>query len=134
MELQLVTTEVAILAKELGFNWLCQNVLNICKEGNSIGSLSKIRNSEISRDHQYTLPEQELLAKWLRDIYGIIIIIQNTNVPEKGKFIGEVGKLPKGVLLMWTTESSRYNSYEEAMEASLKWTLDYLKNTKSNLV
>lgn len=128
MELQLVSTEVAILAKELGLDWKCSTVINYNPPRNSIGTYSYVSNSEITEKYQYTLPEQELLAKWLRDVHKLFVSITNTNVPIKDRWVAEVGKLPKGMLLLWTTDSISYNTYEEAMEVGLLYALNYIKD------
>lgn len=71
----------------------------------------------------YTLaPEQELLAKWLRDVYNLIVYI-TPSWDEKDKST-----------IRWrnnnTKESAKiiYNSYEEAMEEGLFNALRILEN------
>ena len=77
MELQLVSKEVAILAKELGFDWSTRVILDLATQrklysGNTLGGITQTNNSEL-RNGEVSLPEQELLRKWLRDVHKIDI-------------------------------------------------------------
>lgn len=79
MELQLVSKEVALLAKELGFNEICHNIF--IKDLNEVSAIRKISIVGMRNDEQQlsslicTLPEQELLAKWLREVHNLSVDI-----------------------------------------------------------
>ena len=134
MELQLVSKEVAILAKELG-----------CKEGPQLlcfewnhkkhrveGVHWQFKNmKEIMALSELRVPTQELLAKWLRDIRRIQVQVTNCNVPKKGKWIYEIAKLPVGMIVLWSQELAvQFDSYEEAMEIGLNQALGIILNSK----
>lgn len=76
MELQLVSKETAVLAKELGFDWGTNNIID---ENDCLSSHVKIfrKRYKNSKEDTYNLamPEQELLAKWLRDEHNLSIDI-----------------------------------------------------------
>ena len=68
MKEQLVTFEVAKLAKEKGFNELsdsCYNIIGVIS--NNINN----KNQDWTDNKVYTAPTQSLLQKWLREIHKI---------------------------------------------------------------
>lgn len=106
MELQLVNKEVAILAKELGFNWSC--------------STSEIIDRNNSIKARIGIPYQELLAKWLRDVHNMWVYCKPNKV---------------GTLILWSNnlsirgEEPYFDTYELAMEEGLRLGLEHLKKT-----
>ena len=137
MEDQLVTTETAILAKELGFS------INTIYGIDSYNKLrAKIANgidgSFISwdrHDHDLRIPSQSLLQRWIRKVHNLNISIDNfltednevdwdyevsilgTRLDENDNYIP---------LFPFAVERS-FTSYEQALEAALVVVLNYIK-------
>lgn len=127
MKLKLIDVETAILAKQVGFDIEDKDSMikgTLQMYGTQIVPQLEIYNEtkwKFYRD--YTLaPEQELLAKWLRDVHNLIVYI-TPSWDEKDKST-----------IRWrnnnTKESAKiiYNSYEEAMEEGLFNALQILEN------
>ena len=134
---QLVKYNTAILAKEKGFNDLCNTVyinenktaihfpmnselgFSSIKEFNDRG----LRNSTLKElDTKFkcevTAPTQFELQTWLRKTFNIYISV---NIGEKSDFIVNVKFLTKEF-------SERiFDTYEEALEAGLYQALNFLK-------
>lgn len=134
MELQLVSRDTAILAKELGFDW---KVLNFYKPvGDEPASLNlnmpyNLNDGEEDGGTSVSAPEQELLAKWLRDVHNLSIIIHihregwSFNL-HKTRNSREKEFLYSSILS--SIASGKYiDTYEEAMEVALLYSLNYLK-------
>ena len=72
MKEQLISFETAKLAKEKGFDEMCDNHYCYSPSGDSSIFMDDLRNSEHS-NNELTAPTQSLLQKWLRDIHNIHI-------------------------------------------------------------
>ena len=115
-----VSFETAKMLKEAGFNEVCTTFYS-SSEGAPV--LLHSRNSELSKKH-YSRPTQQLAAKWLREVYGIVVDV--TFYPPKQEknwkfFIGEIENM------VWEgdydSSNERYATYEEAMEDALRQAL-----------
>jgi len=132
MELQLVSKQTAILAKELGFEhgptiehfgWnhkkhLVEGVNWKFKDLDEIMSLSEV-----------SAPTQELLAKWLRDTHQISVEVLFNGSESFYYWIKEIKPFGKE----WdstTEEIYGWKNYESALEAGLLKTLNILKDKK----
>ena len=133
MELQLVNKETAVLAKELGFDWNCKNAYN--SEGKRESSRDftgeetftkeDIQNAFDNEYIVYLAPEQELLAKWLRDVHKTHIEVLFNGSESFYYWIKEL--IPFGKEIDSTMEEEcNWKTYEEAMEAGLKVALEDL--------
>lgn len=126
MELQLVSKSIATLAKELGFNEICHNIF--IKDLNNISSIRKIsivgmRNEEVQLESLIcTIPEQELLAKWLREEKSIRV-----EVLYRGDFSDYVWKIINLEDESCDIGYIGYNTHEETMQEALKIALERLK-------
>lgn len=70
MKDQIVNFETAVLAKVKGFDELCA----YSYEGSVLSKTNKLwRNSEDPTE--YAVPTQSLLQRWLREEYGIIVLV-----------------------------------------------------------
>lgn len=134
MELQLVSKEVAILAKELGFDFglslahFSWNHKDVCvddldwkfKDIDEICNLSEVR-----------VPTQELLAKWLRDVHKLYIEItrdmSNWVVDVCNLTDVEVTFVGDDILILI---NKTFKTYEDALEGGL---LAVLNGIKKNL-
>lgn len=132
MELKIVTKETAILAKELEFMELVGYYYKISTISNPI-TLEKIEPkqniNELLLDTIIAAPEQELLAKWLRDEKQMDIEVSsvlNIDNDFKKAYIGIIAKELKG------DENDEpgiyFDVYEDALEHILIKALEYLKN------
>ena len=123
MELQLVSKETAILAKELGFNWNVQNYYLNNEEQKSYWSPTPIRINFNTRDEAVSCPEQELLAKWLRDVHSLdsIPII---------RYDIEDNKAVKYYMTGFSEDTKHYEKYEDCLEQILLLGLNHLKQLK----
>jgi hypothetical protein len=67
-------------------------------------------------------PTHQMAMKWLRDIYSISI---EPYCYEYGWYCG-FSQLPKGITIYTSQESKEYGTYEESVEAALKYSLENL--------
>ena len=113
--------EVAKLLKEKGFNeptWTCY----ICYVKNEISHYDyTFSNSEL-RDEDISAPTHQMAMAWLRETYEIDIIIEISDPSVKGR---------KYYCVIWDKNNNSYildlfGSYEEAIEAALKYILENL--------
>ena len=128
-----VSFETAQLLKEKEFDEICSYIWGITHINKScvlqkwIITNGQIKNSDLT-DGAYTAPTQSLALKWLREVHNQIIIIK----------YGNVGFVEESILQWWwellNTKGELHacnivdgnKSYEEAVEAALKYTLENL--------
>ena len=125
-----VSYEVAKLLKEKGFNEYClKNYWSSDKELHDWKwELSYNRNSDENRNTKdCAAPTHQMAMKWLREEKNIFIVIE----PHAYDYINE--KNSSYVYSLWqgdnyyeNPELKSYSSYEEAVEAALKYTLENL--------
>lgn len=127
MELQLVSKETAILAKELGFDWNVSSYYLNNEEKKYYWSPTPIRINFNTRNECISAPEQELLAKWLRDVHGFKIAVEWAGDKWKGYITMNIG----GNGFMKPTKTTEI--YEEAMEELLSISLLYLKEQQEEM-
>lgn len=93
---------------------------------NSLGDLSNKSYTS------YAAPTQSLLQKWLRDVKKLHIQVEHCNKPLMDKWIFELSRIPTGMIYMWDKDkSTQYDTYEDALEAGLQYTLIHLINDKT---
>lgn len=113
MEEQYISFETAKMAKEKGFDEICNS--DYCKGLiNYPDADNSYRNSEINKDGRISRPTQSLLARWLREKYGQNIYTVMSN---NGKYIVWAQDI-HSLFKFKTTDS--YDIYEEALEAGLQ--------------
>lgn len=113
-----VSFEVAKLLKEKGFNEPC---IAVYEEGVlRINTLCYYHNSELSS--YICAPTHQMATKWLRELHNIGIEPWCCD----GKWECGFCILPKGTDLYTSFEGTRYNTYEEAVEAAIKYCLENL--------
>lgn len=121
MELQIVNREIASQLKELGFDWVPQEVYSITREDNTLFNYGEV----LDGDNELYAPYQSLVCKWLRKIHNIHVII-DVWIGAKYTFsynLRECG----GKRDIRTPDSGNYATYELAEEAGIIKAIKLLK-------
>lgn len=144
MEEQLVSFQVAKLAKEKGFKELCfaafhKNNRNDGYFESGIISQSeyfkfpKMNNGDkiavLQKDYIHTIlrPTQSLLQKWLREVHGIHICV-DIDINDTWYFHIYDLNSKRNSEFDLKLENNKYKSYEEAMEIALFEALKLIKH------
>jgi hypothetical protein len=138
MNEQLVSFEVAKLAKEVGFNWKCNfydeyitvyEVQNVKYNRKKFGIYEDWNHKKYGKAFT-SLPTQSLLQKWLRDIHGIAVHI-STDITLS--WIYTIQSLhPQATYTGLTIHSEQvFSTYEESLEKGLYRALKLI-NRKPN--
>src|SRR5690554_273098 len=117
MKEELVTFQVAKLAKEKGFNIGCKEgwVKHFISGNNYI-------IDDLGNKHEIERPTQALLQKWLREVHEIHITIFSKS---QESWMYRITK--KGQSLEEGLYGEDFNSYEEALEVGLFEALTLIK-------
>lgn len=145
MQEQIVSYDVAILAKEKGFDEVCRKVFNTEREISSFSGYALMqgfnKNSTVhlydtnSEEFEYpslhcTAPTQALLQKWLREVHCIHFHIYYDNTRKWGIDVYSIAsELEEGYCAGLLTQPLQFEgitTYEEALEIGEKWALDYI--------
>jgi len=132
---QLISFDVAVLAKKKGFNWktpswynqygyLLNKSVEPDNDGNTV-SISDIVNLDLSSVIFYESPTQSLLQRWLRETHSIEVPVIFF---DRGYLYAVTKKPAKGN--HYRVEYS--NTYEEALEKGLFEALNLLPNIKAS--
>jgi hypothetical protein len=117
-----ISFETAKLAKEKGFNVPCRRYY---RGSDIIISECNFPINSNSSDDEYSQPTQELLARWLREIYGInvqiIFIYWITN--KISQYTYKIFKDSEEI----TDSMPIFKTYKKAMEAGLQEALRLIK-------
>lgn len=119
---EFVTYSIAKLLREKGFNEPCDYQYEVCdpERGAAMYNIT-----DRSRYPQYYIdaPTQAMTMRWLREIHGIIIVILTDFTDDTLTFFYRTDTLngygPKHMDIF-------YNTYEEACEAAIRYTLENL--------
>ena len=139
-ELQLVTRQVAKLAKQKGFNWVTDYFYDPHEQSdgyiNIIGlsNYDEVKKVLIPRDNFIAIPFQDLLNKWLRNVHGIDIVISTHSLDTNkrgysiyyGRFMD--GEYWPMLAFDRIDDDQRYDEYEEALEIALEKSLNLLED------
>lgn len=139
-----ITRPVAILAKEKGFDEVCQ-YLHCLEWSEDIGTITNMkyhRNSKINikkadKNMYVTAPTQAELQTWLRDTHNIFVDVQ-TDCTTRPKFCFTINQFignPSDLASQewgWNhipndDDWGLYSKYESALEAGLKKGLNLIK-------
>lgn len=120
MQDQLVSFQVAKLAKEKGFDGFCFDAYNAHKMKYSNGWLEYIDDNEIEipftseslKPEDILAPTQSLLQKWLREVHNIVIDISPYILSDSYYY-----SVHHDVTV--DVGEHVYDTYEEALEAGL---------------
>lgn len=86
MREQRINEKTAKLAKEVGFNmelseFYCENYKGLCEEDEEFLVVETLErcvydcNNEFGEGERFSAPNQSLLQKWLREVYGIHVLL-----------------------------------------------------------
>lgn len=127
-----VSFETAKLLKEKEFDEICSYIWGITHIDKSyvlqkwIITNGQIKNSDLT-DGAYTAPTQSLALKWLREVHRIeiYIVLSELNADNRRKYMFDIysSDINRG---FDSVQKEEFNSYEEAVEAALKYTLENL--------
>ena len=118
-----VSFEVAQLLKEKGFDELC--IFKYNSEGVRMKAgvaIDEWQNSELD-DDECSCVSLQMTMKWLREIYDIFIVIRRGLTGTGWVYSHEIYKDSQ---CWYARYGASYDTYEEAVEAALKYTLENL--------
>lgn len=123
---QLVSFETAKLAKEKGFEIVCDNGYHP-DEGNLFSGSTWMSILRIKSERHTQAPTQTLLQKWLRDNHNIHVEPKVDKIMDTSKFgywmtVITDGKANKGDLPHY-----KFDSYENALEEGLQKALKLIE-------
>jgi hypothetical protein len=114
--------EIAKLLKEKGFNTPCMGRYSIRSKNFHLDCTKTCTNGGL---FECAAPSQAMTMAWLREVHNIIIVIE----PHMYDYINE--KTSSYVTSLWQGDnyyenitSKDYPTYEEAVEATLKYVLE----------
>ena len=125
--------EVAKLLKEKGFDGECRTVYksNGCIHDNVRYEGKWLINSLLFSS-EYSAPTLQMAMKWLREVHNIFIDIylpshsEHEDTIYHGTYSFDIFNLNTKVYVYCTWNEKEFNSYEEAVEAALKYVLENL--------
>lgn len=137
-----VDIETAKLAKEKGFDVLCDTITYFNEDGSSI--TETINYTEINIEYAnlvrlldkypertYSIPTQSLLNKWLRDVYKIHVnpfMVDFDYNKWSAEIINSEGKTEiYSFELLELNNNKLFETYEEALEVGLQEALKLIK-------
>ena len=128
MKEQIVGFEVAKLAKDKGFDWLCKYAYDINKKLFHDSHCNTNWNDKVFLISECSAPTQALLQKWLREKHKINCKVASNSLIchfPMNEILEEYGTElcgPKRFIL--------FDTYEKALEAGLLAALQLIKNEK----
>ena len=118
--------EVSKLLKEKGFDEECTHYYS-CEDDELIEYTNGVYSRNSKDCHRCTSPTHQMAMAWLREVHNIIIVIE----PHMHDYINE--KTSSYVTSLWQGDNyyenitlKDYSTYEEAVEATLKYVLEKL--------
>ena len=129
---EIVTYEVAKLAKEKGFNEYeaCNHIYEDDEQWHTLTTYTNAKGIDWSKDKFTVAPTQSLLQRWLREEKGYYTWPFFNNDELKWTYVVEERRGDKWFSLIINTPN--YDSYEEAMENALKFVLEKLVIIENN--
>jgi hypothetical protein len=119
MKEQLVSFQVAKLAKEKEFDVLCEHSFSEHDSGIQDNNQNGFRNWNKEYKNSYSRPTQTLLQKWLREVHNLYVEA-NPNASGYGWFIDKTnGTHIKGSEYEGPNDGGRWDIYEDALEIGL---------------
>lgn len=111
MKDELITFKTAVLAKEKGFNEVCQKSYI----GTPAVQTSDINHKNTDYIHRCSAPTQSLLQRWLREVHNIFVSCSYDHIKCDGTYF-----IWYGVMAKSCDSEHGFKSYEEALEAGLQ--------------
>ena len=125
-----VSYEVAKLLKDRGFDGVCRYYY---PDGHTnLVSYVDCRQFDIFNNESCIAPTLQMACKWLREVHNIFIEIylpshsEHEDTIYHGTYSFDIFNLNKKVYVYCTWNEKEFNSYEEAIEAAIKYTLENL--------
>ena len=131
-----VSFDTARMLKEAGFDVPCRDFFTIEGDGNVV-----ITEARSCREHNsfegcfISCPTQALAARWLREVYGLHVMISpyyDCSVDAEGEIVDK--QMHWGYMILYAETGNlaedndeRFNNYEQALEAGLQETLKLIK-------
>jgi len=122
MKERLIKSETAKLAKEKGFDIMCNDFIDSYNEENElmgyIGDSFEEKYNMAEEFIQYYLPTQSLLQKWLREVNKINIRVGSTSLTCHFPYVEKL--YDDGTQMAGIPFRGNYKTYEEALEIGLQ--------------
>ena len=133
IEEQFVSFETARMLKEAGFDVPCRGIYRAYRIGTSVfheydrksAKDDLCRNAVDGFQYEYLAPTQALAARWLREVHSIMVIPFFDDDMEQWYYV--IDGVTKESGIECVQSASDYDSYEEAIEAGLKHSLELVK-------
>ena len=125
-EEQFVSFETAKMLKEAGFDVPCTLQYT---EGKFIWDVDYPYNFN-QDEFGYSRPTQALAARWLREVYGIMIVSFFDDYMSKWYYV--IDGVKKQSVIKCVQSASDYDNYEEAIEEGLQEALRLIIKYKDN--
>lgn len=117
IEEQYVSLETAKLLKEAGFDVPCTSQYT-----ENEFAWENLRKTDFNKNgYVFSRPTQALAARWLREVYGIMIVSFFDDYMSKWYYV--IDGVKKQSVIKCVQSASDYDNYEEAIEAGLKHSL-----------
>ena len=120
-----VSFETANLLKEKGFNEKTHRCYNLCTKEHELSDIDDIalNNWELA-DDGVSAPTLQMTMKWLREVHSKNIILDMVPLDEDSYVLWTFNVYcNKNYKIMWGTKQPKYNTYEDAAEAAIKYYL-----------
>ena len=121
-----VSFETAKLLKEKEFDWNCITYY-VDYEPNDVKYSMLFENNTTWEERCYSAPTLQMVMAWLREVHNIFIVIE----PYTYNYVDE--KISSYVASLWQDDnccenitSKNYPTYEETVEAAVKYVLENL--------
>jgi len=119
--------ETSKLLKEKGFNGQCFALYNT--DGTLIQSGIRLNNIQVGRvEGSYSAPTHQMAMKYLREVHKVVISINAHTANHSDGCIDtfEIDILKNASRMIVPDEIAIHNTYEESVEAALKYILENL--------
>ena len=138
-----VSFDTAKMLKEAGVNVPCRGVYVTDRTGyyefreydNKQTADDLCRDTEDGFQYEYLAPTQALAAKWLREVYGIHVMIHpyyDCSVDADGEIVDK--RMYWGYMILYAETGNlaedndeRFDNYEQALEAGLRGVVKLIK-------
>lgn len=138
-----VSFDTAKMLKEAGFNVPCRGVYVTDRTGyyefreydNKQTTDDLCWDTEDGFQYEYLAPTQALVARWLREVYGLHVMINpyyDCSVDADGEIVGK--RMYWGYMILYAATGNlaeyndeRFDNYEQAFEAGLRRVIKLIK-------
>lgn len=121
IEEQFVSFDTARMLKEAGFDVPCTSQYT-----ENEFAWENLRKTDFNKNgYVFSRPTQALAARWLREVYGIMIVSFFDDYMSKWYYV--IDGVKKQSVIKCVQSASDYDNYEEAIESGLKHSLELIK-------